>query len=402
MHATNTESIMRSQRLCGSETRAEHWELFAYPYYLFRDSCFSVSVQLTNYALSTFRMASFHFTRAVKTAAVGATRRALSTAAAPLPRVLVTGATGQIGMELVNVFRQRYGSAAVVATDVKFSRALADTGPFAYLDVTDIRGLTKLVVEHDVNTIVHLASLLSAVGEKNPQLAIKVNAHGSENVLEVASQYKCKVFIPSTIAVFGPSTPRDNTPNTCVLRPTTIYGTTKVYMELLGEYYNRKYGVDFRSVRYPGIVSNKALPGGGTTDYAVEIYYEALKARQYSCFLGPESSLPMMYMPDCLRGTVELIEAPREKLSERVYNLTAMSFTPADLAAGIQKYIPDFKMSYAPDFRQAIADTWPSSIDDSLARKDWGWTPQYDVDAMTRDMLMALAPRLGVATPKGL
>lgn len=306
-------------------------------------------------------------------------------------------------MELVDLMRLRYGNSNVVASDVRCSSALRELGPFAYLDVTNQEAIAKLLVEHDINTIVHLASLLSAVGERNPQLAMKVNARGSENVLEVAAIHKCKVFIPSTIAVFGPSTPRFNTRNATILRPTTIYGTTKVYMELLGEYYHRKFGVDFRSVRYPGIISNKALPGGGTTDYAVEIYYEALKNGKYECFLGPESALPMMYMPDCLKGTLDLLEAPEDKLaSTRVYNLTALSFTPAQLADSIRKYIPGFAITYKPDFRQQIADSWPASIDDSVARNEWGWRHDFDLDAMTRDMLKSLAPRLGVPVPESL
>jgi len=330
---------------------------------------------------------------------------AAAAASARTPRVLVTGATGQIGAELVHLMRERYGSASVLATDLKSSAELKHAGPFAFLDVTDRASMQRLLVEHEADTIVHLASLLSAVGEKNPQLAQQVNVRGSENVLELAAQYGCKVFIPSTIAVFGPSTPRDATPNTTVLRPTTIYGTTKVYMELLGEYYHRKFGVDFRSVRYPGIISNKALPGGGTTDYAVEIYYEALRTGRYTCFLKEDTALPMMYMPDCLAGTLQLLEAPAERLaSARVYNLTALSFTPAELAASIAKFVPGFAIEYRPDFRQAIADSWPRSIDDSVARADWGWRPQYGLDAMSKDMLTALSARLALpwTCPPGL
>lgn len=324
--------------------------------------------------------------------------RMMTTAAAntKAPRVLLTGSTGQIGVELAAMMRARYGADNVVASDIKVPAGSLKEGKFVYLDVCDADSIHKVVVENEIDTIVHLASLLSAVGEKNPHLAMRVNVRGSENVLEVANQHKLKVFIPSTIAVYGPSTPKDMTPDETVLRPTTIYGTTKVYMELLGEYYHRKFGVDFRSVRYPGIISNLALPGGGTTDYAVDIYYSALQKNSYKCFLNAWTALPMMYMPDCLRGTIELIEAPKEQLTQRVYNMTAMSFTPGEVASSILKYKPGFNCTYEPDMRQAIADSWPKSIDDSKARADWGWQPEFDLDAMTRDMLTSLAPRLGV------
>lgn len=343
-----------------------------------------LSFKMLNYALASTRKG-----------ACAVLRRSASTAAAP--RVLLTGSTGQIGMELIDFMRKRYGVDNVIATDINLEPLKNSPGKNLKLDVTDKEGMEKLIVDNGINTVVHLASLLSAVGEKNPQLAMKVNVRGSENVLELAAKHKLKVFSPSTIAVFGPSTPRDMTPDPTIMRPTTIYGTTKVYMELLGEYFHRKFGVDFRSLRYPGIISNAALPGGGTTDYAVEIYYEALKHKQYSCFLSASTALPMMYMPDCIRGTVDLIEAPAESLQQRTYNMTAISFTPAELAESIKKFQPEFSISYKPDFRQAIADSWPRSIDDSKARKDWGWKHEYGIDEMTKDMLVVLAKRLGIS-----
>lgn len=309
------------------------------------------------------------------------------------PRVLVTGSCGQIGMELVPVLREMYGTANVVATDVKSPpRSFLESGPFQYLDVSDRDQMARVILENGVDTVIHMAALLSAVGERNPQLALKVNNQGMENVLELARLNGFRVFAPSTIAVFGPTTPRDNTPDVTVMRPTTMYGVTKVFGELLGEYYNSKFGVDFRSLRYPGVISSKTMPGGGTTDYAVEIYYEALKNGKYECFLSEDTVLPMMYMPDLIKATIGLLEAPDEKLTQRCYNLGAMSFTPKELAGSIVKHIPDFEISYTADFRQLIADTWPRVIDDSIARRDWDWSPDYDIDSMTTDMLDALRP----------
>jgi len=309
------------------------------------------------------------------------------------PRIFVTGACGQIGTELVGALRERHGRDNVIASDIKTPPRPYPDGPFIYVDVLSMDNLARVVLEYRIDWIVHLASLLSANGEQNPQLAVKLNTTGIENVLELARQHNLRVFSPSTIAVFGPSTPKDMTPDLTLMRPTTIYGVTKVYLELLGEYYTRKYGVDFRSVRYPGIISNLAMPGGGTTDYAVEIYHEALKQRRYTCFLNEGSRMPMMYMPDALEGSIALMEAPAERLTQRVYNITGFSFTPKELTESIRKVMPDFQIAYKPDFRQAIADSWPRSIDDSILRRDLAWAPKYDIESMTRDMFQALGKR---------
>lgn len=308
-------------------------------------------------------------------------------------RILVTGGTGQIGMELVPYLRDIFGENSIVNSDIK-ATGRKETGPFVYCDVQDRDSLARIVLEYGIDTIIHMASLLSALGEKNPQLALKVNSRGIENVLEIARQNNLKVFSPSTIAVFGPSTPQDMTPDETIMRPTTIYGITKVHLELLGEYYHEKFGVDFRSLRYPGIISSEAWPGGGTTDYAVEIFYEALKHGKYECFLEKDACLPMMYMPDCLKASLALMQAPEESLKQRVYNVTAVSFTPEQIAASIKKHIPNFEITYKPDFRQKIAATWPRTIDDSRARDDWEWQPDYDLDGMVEDMLIKLDAKL--------
>jgi len=313
-------------------------------------------------------------------------------------KVLVTGSLGQIGTELIPVLRKKYGQNNVIATDVR--KAPQDFAPFQYLDVLDANSLSRLVVEHRIDLLIHNTGILSAAGERNPKLAMDINVLGVQNALEVARQHNLKVFIPSSIAAFGLSSPKVKTPDLTIMRPSTIYGVTKVYAELLGEYYFSKYGVDFRSIRYPGVISNKALPGGGTTDYAVEIFYEALKTGEYNCFLSADSELPMMYMPDCIKSTIDLIEAPAKDLQSRTYNVTAFSFTPAQLAKSIQKFIPKFTISYKPDFRQAIADSWPKSLDDSGAKKDWKWKPDFDLDAMTKDMLIQLRAKLQSENPK--
>lgn len=309
------------------------------------------------------------------------------------PRILVTGANGQVGLELVPYLRERYGAERVIATDVRSpSSIIADNGPFQYLDVLEPTQLTRLIVEENVGTVIHLAAILSAAGEKHPELALKINNGGTQNILEIARNCNnnMTVFCPSTIAVFGPSTPRVNTPVDCTMRPTTMYGLTKVYAELLGEYYHSKYGVNFRSLRYPGVVSGSAMPGGGTTDWAVEIYHEALRSGKYTCFVKEDTQMPMMYMSDLLKGTVDIIEAPEVTLTRRVYNLASMSFTPDDLATSIRRRIPNFELICQPDFRQKIADSWPQSVDDSVSRQDWGWNPEYDIDMMTDSVLAHL------------
>ncbi len=307
------------------------------------------------------------------------------------PKTLVTGAVGQVGQELVPYLRSIRGAENVIASDVRSPpQELYDAGPFHYIDVLETTQLSRLVVEENVDTIVHLAAVLSATGEQHPHLALKINNVGTQNIFELARSNGCKIFCPSTIAVFGPSTPKDNTPDDVIMRPTTMYGLTKIHTELLGEYYHAKFGVDFRSLRYPGVISSKAMPGGGTTDYAVEIYHEALERGEYTCFLREDSALPMIYMPDLLKATVDLMEAEDSKLTRRVYNLGALSFTPKSVEESIKKFIPNFKMNYNVDFRQEIADTWPRKLDDTEATKDWGWKPEYSLDDMSKDMLEEL------------
>jgi nucleoside-diphosphate-sugar epimerase len=317
---------------------------------------------------------------------------------ATAPKILVTGACGQIGSELTLALRERYGAANVVAAGHRTppSPRLRDSGPFEFIDVTQRETIAAVVNKHGIDTIYHLAAILSATGEQNPQLAWDVNINGLYNVLEVARQQGVtRLFCPSSIAVFGPETPRDNTPQETVLRPKTMYGVTKVTGELLCDYYARRFGLDVRGVRFPGIISSETMPGGGTTDYAVEIFYAAIEHRRYTCFLRPDTVLPMMYMPDCIKATLDLMAADPSRLRHRTdFNLTAFSFSPAELAAEIQKHIPDFICDYKPDYRQAIADSWPRTIDDSAAREEWGWQPEYDLPTMVRDMLEKLRSRL--------
>ncbi len=307
--------------------------------------------------------------------------------------ILITGASGQIGSELTPKLREIYGKNNVIASDLR--KPLIDDGPFELLDITDAKRLEEIVIDHKIDSIVHLAALLSASGEQKPNLAWHVNVNGLYNVLEIArKQRMIRVFNPSSIAVFGPETPRNSTPQETVMRPKTIYGITKVTGELLGNYYFYKFGVDVRGARFPGIISNIAPPGGGTTDYAVEIFYEAIKNGRYTCFLKPDSTLPMMYMPDTLKGIVNLLEADLSELRHHTdFNMSALSFSPAELASEIKKHVSDFQIDYKPDYRQAIADSWPKSIDDSSAREEWGWKPDYDLPAMVKDMLEVLGER---------
>ncbi len=314
-----------------------------------------------------------------------------------MKKILIIGAAGQIGSELTLELRKIYGGENVIAGEIKeiTSEKLLNSGPVAKVDITDINNIADVVKKYNVDAIISMAAILSACGEQNPQLAWNVNMNGFINVLEVARELKLKqVFNPSSIAAFGPSTPRNNTPQETVLKPTSMYGVTKVAGELIADYYVFKYGMDIRGLRYPGIISNETLPGGGTTDYAVAIYYEAIKNKKYTCFLKEDTMLPMMYMPDCLKATIDLFQADYSKLKHHSdFNLAAMSFTPAILAESIKKYIPEFTIDYKIDFRQAIADSWPRSIDDTAAREEWGWKPSYDLDAMTVDMLKVLGEK---------
>jgi len=315
-------------------------------------------------------------------------------------RILVTGALGQIGRELTNALRARYGVERVIASDIRMPAAGAlHDGPYEQVDCTQASQIRDVLRRHDIDTIYHLAALLSAVAEDRPQVAWTLNMGGLYNVLETARQYRCAVFFPSSIGAFGPGTPRDATPQDTIQRPTTMYGVTKVAGELLCDYYAARFEVDTRGLRLPGLISYVAPPGGGTTDYAVEIFYQALRYRHYTCFLRADTRLDMMYMPDALAGMVQLMEVDPARLTHRnAFNVTAMSITPEDLATEIRKHLPDFAIDYEVDsVRQAIADTWPRSIDDSAARSEWDWTPHYDLAAMTADMLDKVKAKLARA-----
>ena len=313
-----------------------------------------------------------------------------------MERILVTGALGQLGTELVTELQKFHGKENVIATDIHPPLKDDFEGIFTTLDVLDRPSLIQLTRKYQFTQIYHLAAILSANAEKSPQLAWRINMDGLINILDLARELKIsRVYWPSSIAVFGPDSPKDNTPQNTIMNPNTIYGVTKIAGEKLCAYYYQKYGVDVRSLRYPGLIGHKSLPGGGTTDYAVEIYHEALKNGHFTCPLNEDSKLPMMFMPDAVRATVELMQAERNNLTvDTSYNLAGISFTPAEIAKSIRAYIPDFQIKYKPDFRQSIAASWPRSIDDSAAREDWKWKVAYDLKKMTDEMICHLSEQL--------
>lgn len=311
-----------------------------------------------------------------------------------MKRILVTGACGQIGSEITLALRRKYGDAAVVASDVRLPSEirLRDSGPFEFVDVLDPHHITRVMQIHQIDTIYHLAALLSAVGETRPTQAWQINVNGLYNVLEAGRQYHCALFFPSSIGVFGPGTPRKRTPQVTIQRPTTMYGVTKVVGELLCDDYHRRFAMDTRGLRFPGLISYQTEPGGGTTDYAVDIFRQAVAHKQYTCYLRADTRLPMMYMPDAIRAMIELMEADPSRLRNRnAYNLSAIDFTPEELGAEIRARMPAFRMEYAVDpRRQAIADSWPETLDDGAAREEWNWKPEYALSAMVDDMLRQL------------
>ena len=315
-------------------------------------------------------------------------------------KILVTGAFGQIGSELIPALRTRVGNENVIADDIREPHdAMLEEGPFELSDASDKEDMERIFEKYnDITTIYHLASLLSVGGEKNPNKAWRLNVGSLKNILDLAVKYKVqKVFWPSSIAAYGPTTPKDNTPQRTVLEPTTMYGVTKMSGELLCQYYHHKYGLDVRSVRYPGLISYKAPPGGGTTDYAVGIFYDGLQKGQYECFVREDTVLPMMYMEDAIRGTLQLMNTPAERISVRTsYNFAAVSFSAGQLAAEVRKHLPSLKVTYKPDERQKTADSWTHSIDDSQARKDWGWKHEFGLPELTKTMIASLSKKLGI------
>lgn len=311
-------------------------------------------------------------------------------------KILIIGACGQIGTELTAKLRETYGVENVIASDIrKLENDVVQNGIFEVVNALDYNQIENLVEKYEITDVYLMAALLSATAEKNPAFAWDLNMNSLFHVLNLAKAGKIKkIFWPSSIAVFGPTTPRDNTPQYTVMEPSTVYGISKQSGERWCEYYHKQYGVDVRSIRYPGLISWTTPPGGGTTDYAVDIYYKALSDKKYTCFLSENTGLPMMYMDDAIKATINIMQAPAENIKVRSsYNLSAISFTPKEIAESIKKHIPEFTIDYAPDFRQAIADSWPASIDDSVARKDWGWQHDYDMEKMTTVMLENLAKK---------
>ncbi|MHA1932017.1 MAG: NAD-dependent epimerase/dehydratase family protein [Promethearchaeota archaeon] len=312
-------------------------------------------------------------------------------------KILVIGSAGQLGSEIVPELRRKYGKEKVVASDIKIpSHENANNStPFIQLDILNKEALSECISDFNIDTIFNMASILSASGERSPLKAWDVNLNGLLNVLEVSKEQNIdRIIWPSSIAAFGPTTPQINTPNETILSPTTMYGVTKVTGELLAKYYYKNYSLDTRSMRLPGIISSKTFPEGGTTDYAVEIFYGAIREKEYTSFLDENTVLPMMYIDDCIKCMMDLLEATPNNLKRRVYNVTSMSFSVGELAAEIKKHIPDFKIKFNPDFRQEIADSWPKTIDDSFARDEWGWNPRYNLKMMTEDMIEKLSKRL--------
>ncbi|XP_071370073.1 L-threonine 3-dehydrogenase, mitochondrial-like [Centroberyx affinis] len=310
------------------------------------------------------------------------------------PKILITGGLGQLGVGLAKLLRRQFGKNNVILSDIrKPPNHVYHNGPFIFSDILDYKNLREIVVNNNISWLVHYSAVLSAVGETNVSLAKEVNITGLHNILDIAAEHGLRVFVPSTIGAFGPSSPRDPTPELCVQRPRTIYGVSKVHAELMGEYYHHRYGLDFRCLRYPGIISADSQPGGGTTDYAVQIFHAAVKTGCFECNLRSDTRLPMMYIDDCLRATLEILEAPADTLASRTYNINAMSFTPHDLTQEIQKVLPDLKVTYNVDpIRQAIADSWPMAFEDSAARRDWGWKHEYDLPELVQAMLTHITP----------
>ncbi|XP_072937339.1 L-threonine 3-dehydrogenase, mitochondrial isoform X1 [Epargyreus clarus] len=310
------------------------------------------------------------------------------------PKILITGGLGQLGVECAKHLRGKYGRENVILSDIiKPSTEIFNDGPYIFADILDFKGLQKIVVDHRVDWLIHFSALLSAIGEQNVPLAVRVNIEGMHNVIELAKQYKLRIFVPSTIGAFGPDSPRNPTPNITVQRPRTIYGVSKVHAELLGEYYYYKFGLDFRCLRFPGVISSDP-PGGGTTDYAIAIFHDVLRKGHYECYLKPDTRLPMMHVRDALKALSDYLEAPNEILNRRVYNVTSMSFTPEELADQMFKHLPEFTLTYKPDSRQDIADSWPQVFDDSEARRDWNWKPDVDLDNLVKLMIKEVKEKI--------